>query len=953
MNKRIQHRRGGFTRFIKPILFSFILLFGLQFTSQASHFRYHSVSWSMGTNDTVIFQMTQSWRWSAFGNPAMGSVVPISSITFGDGSFSSFSILITSINPSEDWFTGVTTLKHKYPANGTYIFQYSDCCRIGGLLDGNSGLSEIMRTSVTVGGNPQNNSPVSNVPAIVNMQLNTPNTFAIPGFDPDGDALTFSITPTSESALNTSTPPGLTLSPAGVINWTPTVAGLSAFSVKITDSKGDFTTVDFLLRSSTLTSNPPTYDYSVTPVNNFVYSVNPGTPINFNVKADDVDAGSQVVLSASGVPSGAVFTPSLPTSPANPATTSFSWTPTLSDFGSYVIAFTATDNNSQQAITNVVINVNTNPVFNYPPTPPNGTGFCLMTGVPFSQLVEASNLLSAVDVSITSMTGLPPTATTSPSLPTTPASIAQTTLNWTPSPSEWGPHTVTFNCIDANSKTASTSFNLLVNSSPYFTSAAAPNSANIGVTYSHLFTADDPNLPYGDDLEFVAIGLPSWLTFTDNGNGTATLTGTPSALDAGTYTFDIHLEDFYHHCGPSVEETVTITVQSNCNTTGTDNVTNCGSYTWANGTTYTQSGTYTHVFTTQSNCDSTVTLNLTINSLPNVSVSDIYSCPGVPIQLNGMPAGGFWNISNPYFGNSMPFTYYFTDANGCTGSATGNIVVGQPQIVNVSVTNITGISASVTYQGVNGIGWYDLRWRPVGSSTWTTGTNYNFTTKLLTNLIPNTNYEVQVRGFCTVTSPAGPWTTTTFSTNNLCSVPTGLFANNVAGNSAKLNWTAVPGVAFYTVRWKAVSASTWSSATSTIPSKVVTGLTTNTNYEFQVRSHCGSSAGAYSASSTFTTASSKTNASSVVYNEVGGMDLKVYPNPTSGEFTIEFKADRDGEATIKVLDLSGRVVKQIQTVVTDDVNVVSLNISELTSGMYQIQVENEGSLKTVSKILKN
>ncbi|QLH46012.1 MAG: hypothetical protein HWD58_10515 [Bacteroidota bacterium] len=117
-------------------------------------------------------------------DPALNSVTPISSFTFGDGTATSYSLLITSINPTEDWFTGVTTIKHKYPANGTYIFQYSDCCRIGGLLDGNSGLSQLMQTSVTVGGTPQNNSPVTTVPAIVNFQLNTPNTFTIPGYDP-------------------------------------------------------------------------------------------------------------------------------------------------------------------------------------------------------------------------------------------------------------------------------------------------------------------------------------------------------------------------------------------------------------------------------------------------------------------------------------------------------------------------------------------------------------------------------------------------------------------------------------------------------------------------------------------------------------------------------------------------------------------------------------------------
>jgi hypothetical protein len=46
----------------------------------------------------------------------------------------------------------------------------------------------------------------------------------------------------------------------------------------------------------------------------------------------------------------------------------------------------------------------------------------------------------------------------------------------------------------------------------------------------------------------------------------------------------------------------------------------CDSYTW-NGQTYFQSGTYTHLESSQQGCDSTVTLSLTINSAPsNVQV---------------------------------------------------------------------------------------------------------------------------------------------------------------------------------------------------------------------------------------------------------------------------------------------------------------------------------------------
>ncbi|MAN49356.1 MAG: hypothetical protein CMD04_00855, partial [Flavobacteriales bacterium] len=58
--------------------------------------------------------------------------------------------------------------------------------------------------------------------------------------------------------------------------------------------------------------------------------------------------------------------------------------------------------------------------------------------------------------------------------------------------------------------------------------------------------------------------------------------------------------------------------------TSTTDVTACDSYDW-NGTTYTNSGTYTFVTTNASGCDSTATLNLTINNA-SASTTDVTAC---------------------------------------------------------------------------------------------------------------------------------------------------------------------------------------------------------------------------------------------------------------------------------------------------------------------------------------
>lgn len=89
-----------------------------------------------------------------------------------------------------------------------------------------------------------------------------------------------------------------------------------------------------------------------------------------------------------------------------------------------------------------------------------------------------------------------------------------------------------------------------------------------------------------------------------------------------------------------------------------------------------------------------------------------------------------------------------------------------------------------------------------------------------------------------------------------CNAPAGLVANNVTQTSATLNWNAASSANAYNVRYKASSAGTWTSATTSSTSYAVSGLTAGTSYEFQVQSDCGSgSTSAYSSSATFSTSS--------------------------------------------------------------------------------------------------
>ncbi len=77
---------------------------------------------------------------------------------------------------------------------------------------------------------------------------------------------------------------------------------------------------------------------------------------------------------------------------------------------------------------------------------------------------------------------------------------------------------------------------------------------------------------------------------------------------------------------------------------------------------------------------------------------------------------------------------------------------------------------------------------------------------------------------------------------------------------AVLNWSSVSGVASYVVRFRTVGSSSWQTVNPTANTTQISGLSCNTNYEWQVSSVCsnGNSSG-YSASNTFSTTSCGTS----------------------------------------------------------------------------------------------
>lgn len=702
-----------------------MLLLLSSFLIEATHFRYGTINWEVTNVDpisgatTVEFTLTQAWR-SDFSNwnpqvglPLNGST--IGNIVFGDGTAQNLVLTVTSINQAENWFVGTTTFSHTYAQNQDFLVQWSRCCRISTLLDGNNDDQARIETLVTLT-QPGNNSPVANALPIYNVQTGKPNAqVQLSALDPDNDAISYSWSTTAQSGLDFPIPSisnGLTAGGLLSLNTTNASVGSQyAMQVMVTDSKGAYVPMDFLVQI-VQQSNPPTFDYSQTPASGTTYKVAPGQSINFPVVGTDPDPGSTVTLSASGIPVGATFNPG---TAGNPVNGSFSWTPSNSNLGAYVVNFSATDNIQVQASSSVNIIVSLAPEF-IAPTPPQGVHNVVEPGSTLSFTVSAqdpdpNDVCTIVNAQGKDMNGnkimLYSGVFLTPGLPTVTGNTTTTDFNWTPLANQWGHRHVFFTAEDSYGDQTIHEVSILVNTTPTINSTPI-TSVIEGNFYSYTFTATDPDVAYGDALSInVTSQLPNWLNFVDNGDGTATLSGTPSNTDIGNYAVSIQLDDINHHMNvggipvqnfqidvlpcPAVVPVLTVNNATCANNDGSISVmgdfgTNA-SYSWTgpNGfvsndqnLTGLSDGTYTVIVTTGIGCTGSATATITGGD----QADPVALVQNVTLYLD---ANGQANMATPAATNTI-FSEDFSNDAGAVISTGGSItnwnVTGQIDVGN-------------------------------------------------------------------------------------------------------------------------------------------------------------------------------------------------------------------------------------------------------------------------------
>jgi prepilin-type N-terminal cleavage/methylation domain-containing protein len=305
-------------------------------------------------------------------------------------------------------------------------------------------------------------------------------------------------------------PSGVSLSTSGLLSGTPAAGTGGSYVIVVSAANsGGSANQTFTL----VVDQAP----AITSANHATFAV--GSNGSFTVT--DTGYPAPTLSETGALPNGVTF---------NAATGILSGTPAAGTGGTYTVSFTASNGVNPNATQNFTLTVNQAPAI----TSGNSTTFTVGTNGSFTVMTTGFPTNSITDTNFTGCTksALPGGVTFTDNGNNT------ATLSGIPGTS--GTYTLCINAANGVGTPATQKFTLTVNQTPAIASA---NNTTFTVGFSGTFTVTTSGFPTNSitDTNFTGCtksALPGGVTFTDNGNNTATLSGTPGT--SGTYTLCIN-----------------------------------------------------------------------------------------------------------------------------------------------------------------------------------------------------------------------------------------------------------------------------------------------------------------------------------------------------------------------------------------------------------------------------
>jgi hypothetical protein len=367
-------------------------------------------------------------------------------------------------------------------------------------------------------------------------------------------------------------------------------------------------------------------------------------------------------------------------------------------------------------------------------------------------------------------------------------------------------------------------------------------------------------------------------------------------------------------------------------------------------------------------------------SLSGLTASSAYEC-----QVQTVCAGG-----TSAFTASLNFS---TSVASC--SVPGSVTAG----------SITNTGATISWGSVAGALSYQLNWKLASSGTYTTISGITSTSYNLTGLTSCIAYNYQVRTVCSAGtsafSNAGTFTTSgcavTYCTsrgNNttyeyISKVALGSISNTSGNNSGYGNFTALstslaggtsntitltPGFAGTSYReyWKVyidynkngvftdagenvatTNSTTVVSASFTVPATALNGAT-RMRVQMQYNAYPGTSCSVYTYGEVedytvnITGNAQRPMALEASTDYFGNLNL--FPNPANEFVNVSFNASSAGIASIRIVDMIGKVMMADQVSVAEGNNLLTIDMARFGNGIYFVELNN-ASARNVRRLV--
>lgn len=216
-------------------------------------------------------------------------------------------------------------------------------------------------------------------------------------------------------------------------------------------------------------------------------------------------------------------------------------------------------------------------------------------------------------------------------------------------------------------------------------------------------------------------------------------------------------------------------------------------------------------------------------------------------EASGLVLGDYeWQVQTVCAAGSSPFTHLTQFVTADT------TICNIPN--NLAVDNITETSSVLNWTAPRSSGFleYQIRYSTTPAENWDTVYS-NSASLMLTDLMPNTQYQVWVQTTCS--GDASSESVTFFNTLNasLCNTPNALNVGTVSDMTAVLSWDPASGANYYSIEYRRSGTSNWISLITFSDSITIAGLSSGTPYEWRIKTICSSGTGAFVAGTPFMT----------------------------------------------------------------------------------------------------